>query len=101
MPIGFMPAFANDGHTIVICSGITGELTKVNIDGTEANHDTEDAFAKCPYAMIGGCTIAPLDNVALPNLYTKARTAKHPNKLFIAPHLSFNQSRAPPHILSI
>ena len=92
-----MPAFANGGTTIVICSGVTGEIIEIQIDG-EQSGDHETTPTKCSYSITGAYIDAPIPNlVKLDSAYVLANTVAG-NALIAQSLLLSNYTRGPPHI---
>ena len=99
MPVGFMPAFANDGATIVICSGVTGEAIEIqlNNDAPADNHNDKGA-SKCAYSAVGSYTC--VSTPVLAKLDTSyILTAAALNDVFVKQSVFLsNHTRGPPHI---
>jgi len=89
-----MPSFASDGTTIVICSGVTGELEEIQID---ENHK-DVTSSKCPYSMTG-----VYNDVSVPVLVklktSYIRISRRIDDVFVAQTILLsNQTRGPPAI---
>ena len=98
IPAGFMPAFANDGTTIVICSGVTGELLEIQFDGESSDHDGKTTSSKCSYSTVGAYNDVSIPNlVKLDALYIPTN-AKIEDALVAQSIVSSNHTRGPPII---
>lgn len=92
-----MPAFANDGATIVICSGITGELIEIQLDSQPSDHNDTDS-SKCSYSVFGAYTGVSTPILArLETSYIRINT-KIEAALTARYNASSNQTRGPPLI---
>lgn len=92
IPVGFMPVFANDGTTIVICSGVTGESFEIQLD-----HD-DNGSSKCAYSIVGSyATISTPSLAKLDVSYIMINT-KIEDSFIVQSAISFNHTRGPPII---
>ena len=98
IPVGYMPAFANDNFTIVICSGVTGEKIEIQQDNP---HQNDSSQSQCPYVGVGSWASTELPKIPLVDasiiLLNNVIDATVTIDLFI----STNQTRGPPSIFLI
>jgi hypothetical protein len=57
IPAGFMPRFDNNTMTIEICSGLSGEMIEVDVEGDKSSPDTPQSKSKCPFSILTSYTL--------------------------------------------
>jgi hypothetical protein len=98
IPVGFMPAIADDGRTIVICSGVTGEQFSIQInDGSADKHNTQ-AESKCAYSIINTYNNESTHHLINLDISYILADVKITDIFFAQAIISFNYTRGPPHI---
>ena len=98
IPVGFMPAFADDTKTIIICSGITGETVEIQIDNDPSNKHDEGQSSQCSFSVVGAYHNATVPKIAkLDVSYIASSSLIHETFTLQSVFLS-NHTRGPPSI---
>lgn len=98
IPVGFMPVFAKDGTTIVICSGVTGESIEIQLNDNPSGEHEDESASKCVYSLIGTYTTVSTPVLAILNA-SYIMTDADINDLFIKQYVFLsNHTRGPPLI---
>lgn len=95
IPVGFMPAFANDQRAIVICSGVTGEVMTIHLNGESSGHN-DKTQSDCSYSVVGGYITPDQLQTALINTHTILTQVKVDHKVVLQSFFLSNHTRGPP-----
>lgn len=96
IPVGFMPSFANDEATFVICSGVTGEPMTLSYDGKHPSEDNE-VSAKCPYYNISATVQVKLPTLPLMEISYISTNVDITQDFITQSITTSNLTRGPPH----